>query len=294
MSDAACIAATDRYFQAWNVRSADALIAAFTPDGTYSDPATSGELVGAAIGDYATQLWAAFPDLRFEIEHRHAIAADEVAIEWLMRGTNTASFRGLPPTGRTIAVPGIDYMRVRGDRIARVRGYFDRVLLLEQAGFQVVVQPFRVGPVEFGTATHVGVSSSQTPGAISLTYIDVRSPDEVPRVRAETRSVVRELAGAPGFLGFVGAAVGRRLFTVTAWETPEHARSMMREGAHRESARSFLGGAFGAALQTSVWLPGHINQTWLGCAACGRMNGTRSSDGICACGAAMPDLPPFW
>ena len=48
-------------------------------------------------------LWQAFPDLSFEIVSQAETGGGRLAAEWLMRGTNTGSFRGLPPTGRRAA-----------------------------------------------------------------------------------------------------------------------------------------------------------------------------------------------
>src|ERR1700684_4139668 len=101
-----------RYFDAWNQHDADAIVAAFAEGGTYADPKTGGPLAGAAIGAYAQALWAAFPDLAFEVVSTAQNDSGLVSAEWLMKGTNTASFNGLPPTGLAIALPGADFVHV--------------------------------------------------------------------------------------------------------------------------------------------------------------------------------------
>ena len=55
------------YFDAWNRRDAAAVLATFTSDGTYSDPSGGRGLRGDALVGYMNGLWAAFPDLSFEI-----------------------------------------------------------------------------------------------------------------------------------------------------------------------------------------------------------------------------------
>ena len=80
------------YFDAWNSRDAEAMVATFCDSGTYADPATGGPLSGAAIGAYATGLWGAFPDLSFELRSAVETAENRVIAEWTMSGTNSGSF----------------------------------------------------------------------------------------------------------------------------------------------------------------------------------------------------------
>jgi predicted ester cyclase len=44
-------------------------------------------------------LWAAFPDLSFEVASAGEAGPGLVAAQWIMRGTNLGSMMGLPPTG---------------------------------------------------------------------------------------------------------------------------------------------------------------------------------------------------
>ncbi|HZQ41986.1 MAG TPA: nuclear transport factor 2 family protein [Acidobacteriaceae bacterium] len=55
------------YADAWNRHDADGIVATFADGGTYCDPTTPGPLTGAAIGEYASGLWSAFPDLSFQL-----------------------------------------------------------------------------------------------------------------------------------------------------------------------------------------------------------------------------------
>jgi len=91
----------------------------FADGGTYEDPTTGGPISGPAIGDNAAALWQAFPDLSFEIVRLAEAGPNLVVAEWWMRGTNTGSFRELPPTGKSVGVPGVDVLR--SDRAAFCR-----------------------------------------------------------------------------------------------------------------------------------------------------------------------------
>jgi hypothetical protein len=79
------------YFEAWNQRDSGKIVAAFAVGGTYMDPSSGGALVGEAIGHYASGLFAAFPNLTFEVVTAGPIGENMVAAQWVMHGTNTGS-----------------------------------------------------------------------------------------------------------------------------------------------------------------------------------------------------------
>ena len=101
-----------RYFDGWNRRDPDAVLATMAPDGTYADPTTGGPLSGDAFAGYMKGLFSAFPDVSFEIASVGQAAPDLVAAQWVMRGTNTGSMYGLPPTGKPVTLHGADFIRV--------------------------------------------------------------------------------------------------------------------------------------------------------------------------------------
>ena len=61
------LATCHRYFEAWRQRDAGAVLETLAPGGTYQDPTTAGPLTGGAFLAYMQGLWAAFPDLDFEL-----------------------------------------------------------------------------------------------------------------------------------------------------------------------------------------------------------------------------------
>src|SRR5689334_21521275 len=146
MSEMEALKCARRYFDAWNRRDASAVLETFTDDGTYCDPASGGRLRGEALAGYMNGLWSAFPDLSFEIVSAGEAGPGLVAAQWIMRGTNSGSMMGLPPTGKTVVVSGADFIRVAGDKIQTVDGYFDSRAVPEQLGLQVMVQPKELGP----------------------------------------------------------------------------------------------------------------------------------------------------
>ena len=282
-----------RYLAAWNARDAARLVATFRDGGTYEDPNTGGPIGPGALAGYASGLWSAFPDLVFEAVGVHASGDGSLTLAWVMRGTNHGSLRGLPPTGATIALPGVDLIIAREDGIERVQGYFDRATLMDQLGLQSVVQPHAIGPVRFGVCSQVRSTSSAAPGAVSLTMIEARSDGEVQQIREASRRIMLQLPTMPGFLSFQGAVVGRRLTTVTVWEGKEAARQEMREANHKEASARMFCGDVGSAFHASTWSLERLGELWVRCAECGKLRDARVSD-ACGCGRAEDFRPAFW
>jgi ketosteroid isomerase-like protein len=79
----------DDYHDAWNGRDADALVAAFTKDGTFCNPDTFPGVTAEALAEYIKGLWTAFPDFHIEVLNAGEIEPGWVAHHWLVHGTNT-------------------------------------------------------------------------------------------------------------------------------------------------------------------------------------------------------------
>ncbi len=282
------------YFDAWNRHDAAGVVSTLAPGGTYADPATGGPLGGDALAGYVNGLFSAFPDVAFEIASEGLVGPDLVAAQWIMRGTNTGSMNGLPPTHRRIEVPGADFIRVSGDRIQSVQGYFDSRAVPEQLGLQVVVQPREVGPFTFGVARRAWGGSTARPGAVSITALQARSHEEVEQVSQYGRAISMEMLAMKGFIGFVGIDVGGRMLTVTAWEDAEAPRQMMRHGLHTEAVRKFKGPEIASSGYTSVFVPDRFNTMWVRCTSCQKMASHGAGNGVCSCGATLPDPMPYW
>jgi steroid delta-isomerase-like uncharacterized protein len=280
------IALCRRYFDGWMRRDAGAVLDTLAPDGRYEDPTTPGPLAGEALRGYMQALWAAFPDLGFELGPVHRVGEAQVHAQWTMVGTNTGSLRGLPPTGRAVRVPGIDLIDCSGEGIRRVVGYFDSALLPRQLGLDVIVQPKEIGPFAFGTASVVRPGRPAAAAAIGVTELLVRDEAALSEVRDLTRRIVAEELPQPGFLQFTGAVVGRRATTLSMWDSPTSLHAAMAQGVHREAVRRFQ--ELADAGVTSVWARAPGGVYLQRCAGCGRMNRRTERVGPCAgCGAEL-------
>ena len=285
--------ALQAYFSAWNRRDAQAIVAAFEPGGTYTDPAAGQGLQGAAIAAYADGLFAAFPDLSFEVHEPRPTGPGSFMAEWTMRGTNTGPLSGGAPTGRRVALAGVDLVELGDGGIRSLRGFFDQKTFVEQLGLQAMVLPHRVGPVSFGYAVRWETDSAELPGAMSLTMLDVRTDDEAAWVRETTRGILPEIMRLRGFLGATTVAVGRRMYTMTAWREPEDAHQL-RSGPHVEAMRAVYGGRIGSAGLTGIWTPLQLAAR-VRCDGCGEWQRSSGNDGsVCHCGSRLPDRPPLW
>ena len=279
------------YFDAWNRRDPDAIVATFAEGGTYSDP-TVPPLAAEAMITYTSGLFAAFPNLSFEVVSAAQTGDQSVATQWMMHGTNTGPLAGSPPTGKTVALPGADFITVDGDKIRAVQGYFDRKAFLEQLGLKVIAQPYSIGPISFGTGSTMQVGKHTKPGAFSLTSIRIRS-DEEQKLQEYSMPILAQLAQMPGFISLTTLFVNNSGYTITAWEDAESASQLLRAGAHREAMKVFFGSKFAEGGMTSVWIPHHINALWVRCTTCGRMSDYDQDEGKCQCGQSLPHLP-YW
>jgi steroid delta-isomerase-like uncharacterized protein len=283
-----------QYFDAWNRRDAHAVLATLSADGTYCDPSTGGRLRGDALTAYMNGLWSAFPDLSFEVASAGIAGENLVAAQWIMRGTNSGSMMGLPPSGKSVTLPGADFIRVSGEKIQTVDGYFDTRAVPEQLGLQVIVQPQEIGPFTFGSATRASTGKNVAPGAFSITVLEGGSAEEARAVGQLSSKIVGEALSMPGFLGFVSATVGRRMMTISAWDGPKDPRQLLAGGSHAEAMKKFFGTELASGGYTSVWVPERINARWVRCESCARMADHERSSGTCSCGKKLPDPLAYW
>lgn len=76
---------------------------------------------------------AGFPDLQIKIEDL-AAEGDRVASRFVLQGTHTGPFLGLPPTGQGVTATGVAIDRVASGRLAECWVILDSLGLLRQIG----------------------------------------------------------------------------------------------------------------------------------------------------------------
>lgn len=285
------LAVSQRYFDAWRHHDAGAALATLAAGGTYEDPLTGGPIAGDALRGYMQGLWAAFPDLDFVLGEVHRVADGRVHASWRMTGRNTASFNGLPPTGRAVDLPGFDVIEVGADGIRSVFGYFDSAAVPRQLGLDVLVQPREIGPFRFGGSVVVRRDQPVVPGVLAMTELYASSDENVTPIRDMSRQTVIEQLGNPAFLGFTASVVGRRMTTVSAWASQEALSAAMRTGTHAAAMQRFYREGIADGGYTSVFAPVRFGPHWRRCGQCGTMSRLDSASGPCTeCGTPLQAL----
>jgi steroid delta-isomerase-like uncharacterized protein len=89
--------------------------------------------------EFFTMYRAGFPDLRMEPEQLF-VNGDTIAVYYRASGTHSGEFMGMPATGKSFDVHGVDIVRWGDDGRAREHwGVFDTMSMMQQLG--VVPQP---------------------------------------------------------------------------------------------------------------------------------------------------------
>ena len=130
----------DGWEAAWSGKDADAFTEVCATDIHYEDPVTPEPLEGLAeLARHAERLWTAFPDARVQKTGERLGDGRFAAAPSKLLATHRAPLEGLPATNRFIVVHCVFYCELRGDRLLRVRGFFD----LYDAATQLGVLPAR-------------------------------------------------------------------------------------------------------------------------------------------------------
>ena len=86
------------------------------------------------VGQFFTMYMNAFPDLHFEAEDI-IVSGDKAVARITCTGTNSGEFMGMPATGRSVTVKGIDILRFGDDGLAHEHwGVFDILGMMQQLG----------------------------------------------------------------------------------------------------------------------------------------------------------------
>lgn len=127
-------AVVERHVAAENRRDLTGAMATYA-DGCFYDSVGLGvrfEGRDAVAAQYAA-LFHAMPDGELAIEGE--AFGDDVLVHWgTFHGTVTGEFMGLPPTGRSVALPAVAFFTFRGGLMAGERLVFDLATLCDQAG----------------------------------------------------------------------------------------------------------------------------------------------------------------
>jgi predicted ester cyclase len=83
--------------------------------------------------DLMNRLRAVVSELRYVVDDMVA-EGNTVAVRWTATGRHTGAFGGIPPTGRTTTIGGMDMFRLGGNRIVETWTSSDLLGLIQQIG----------------------------------------------------------------------------------------------------------------------------------------------------------------
>jgi steroid delta-isomerase-like uncharacterized protein len=275
-----------RYIDAWNRHDAEAILGSFALDGRYESPATAGAISGAQLKAHVEGLWRAFPDFTLEADAPITSAPDRVALHWSMTGTHLGDYQGAVATGRRVSLQGMELLRCVREGIAAASAYFDSAVLLRQLGLQVVVQPEQIGPVVCGSSRVIRTGRPIDEGAVGITELLARSEDEMVQLQELGAKVSAELPERPGFIGLTVSIAGRRLTTMSTWDSVRSLRQSLIGSAHGEAMRRVLSADLAEGGSSSIWL--HVQSNgFRRCPRCARMRRLEGRIGRCECGEPL-------
>jgi steroid delta-isomerase-like uncharacterized protein len=93
----------------------------------------------AGLRDRVTMLKTAL-DSQFTIEDVIA-EGDKVAVRWTNSGTHVGNFAGIPATGKTFTIAGVDIHRMRDGKMAEHWHVVDQLTMLQQLGIIPAPEP---------------------------------------------------------------------------------------------------------------------------------------------------------
>jgi steroid delta-isomerase-like uncharacterized protein len=140
MSTEQNLAIVRRFFDAIHQHRLEVLDEVCAPDYVVHFPGTPGPLTRETIKPVWAQFFVAFPELQHTIEDIFA-AGDRVVVRMTIAGTQQGEFMGIPPTGRTITMGSINFLRCAEGLIIEQWNNYDALGMLQQLGVIPTPQP---------------------------------------------------------------------------------------------------------------------------------------------------------
>src|SRR4029077_9381316 len=103
------------------------------PGLTDHNPAPGHEPTLAGFKQKVAGFKATFPDLEEDLQDIIA-SGDTVATRWVVTGSLQQEFMGIPASGQTIRVAGMNFYRLKDGRVTDIWTQFDGVAMMQQLG----------------------------------------------------------------------------------------------------------------------------------------------------------------
>ena len=125
----------DEWPMAWSSNDPERVLALFTDDCVFEDVTFGVVARGKAeLRSFANGAFTAVPDFQYGLISRFA-GSQWAAIEWVMSGTHTGDFPGMPATGKRFSsVRGSTILELEAGKIRRESDYWDAATFMKQVG----------------------------------------------------------------------------------------------------------------------------------------------------------------
>lgn len=165
-----------RYLQMYDTgdaQMADDILAAAFVDHSHPELPPGPEPVKRMV----TDLRAAFPDAQTTVEDM-ICEGNTVAFRFTLRGTHTGPFAGIPATGKTLTLTGMDFIRVADGRIAELWSSQDTLSWALQLGIVGWTKPQSSSEVRSMISTRDQLIAELEQTHSTLVRLTASQPDE--------------------------------------------------------------------------------------------------------------------
>ena len=120
--------------KAWSTHNVDIIDEIFAENGIYEDVAAGTIAHGREeIKNGLKENFVAVPDFKVELIDWFS-SKNMLASQWIMSGTQTGDYPGLPATGKSFSVRGASIAIIKDGKFERWTDYYDLYLFLKQLG----------------------------------------------------------------------------------------------------------------------------------------------------------------
>ena len=123
-----------KHTEAWSTHNINLIDEVFTENGIYEDVAAGTINHGREeIKNGLKENFVAVPDFKIELIDWFS-SKNMLASQWIMSGTQTGDYPGLPATGKSFSVRGASIAVIKNGKFERWTDYYDLYLFLKQLG----------------------------------------------------------------------------------------------------------------------------------------------------------------
>ena len=115
----------------WNKHNIAAYDKYFTSD--FVNHSAEGDMIGEQYKGLCQAYFTAFPDLHITTDDLIA-EGDKVTKVWTAHCTHKGDLMGIPPTGKSVVVKGIEVFRIADGKIAELWASMDNLGMMQQLG----------------------------------------------------------------------------------------------------------------------------------------------------------------